>query len=1019
MDYSSIISKPKSFFGKQKVWMARGEDLTLFNAYRSNIQNLLRHSCIPESSHNLWIGLYRLGTMEDEAKTFVVVSCTDRSIRQLTRDLLSRCPIFQPGEALDRFKVISKATLPETACEPRQTMQNNGDSPFETRLLGKGDYKEPKTTVRICPSNTGDNYLCRQVQAFQKSEGGDIDSRCQTATAGPLLWLDGVTYQLTVAHVVDFKNKEIEDDSESPEDDVDDWDEEDDDDSVSDCSLDEAVATWNISARNNTTPETTNNESTDDDISDSISSGSVQEDIIQQDGGNIAARAKQTPINKEPSSIPIHLQSPAAMALSEQPVLEDFIVEEHSLPWNRLSITGCPISSEMDYLLIPTGFDLQKQAPKGAETVQISDTFDVQEKIDPCPIIIATAALGYIEGLVFPAASFLRSPGSKDFQTLFCIQSSETLPRGSSGSAVFDKGSGLLAGHIVLGCPGKSIWYMVPILKVLKDLEVHFCLKANCQIQIEPTATEEWGDSFDTLRHTQCRIPRSLDDPFELHFQNIHQQVASERSKKTQPALVGTSVSGTFISFQTVMPARLNQWKSQFSHQGNSPTSDRLLLDNFRDLRYTFLEPMICMLPGGPHGERRRTVGKYKRNVPQPQAWMLEIFEPFLKGTEALDGPGLLELLGRKNLLHGRPDSQTYIPQCLYIKNMNPSTAMALYKATSWRPMKGCRELFSTNASNEPSPVWHGNACFNITVNLPFLFITTQNELFKRSIAGGSDLRTRFGLSFLQIPSQSCDTHDEVIAFQTEKSYLLLATWSTIIIGRSERYWTSVCLDDRFGEQLTADDCSEDLETPLDRLEGQAANVKRTMSPRAYALKVLAIQLEKIATYHQQIISALKFNLNIFVKFRHIPQFYGSCVADFLSQKEKVNDLNADGLYHHDKWRSQFRHCASQVSHINSKLVTTVESFLLKELQASPDDTSGHALWEGFRQDPGAAESSLRIQKSLNMLRNTQSQLLSLNARINKAGLQHNSTEASKVQQLSLAASIGGTVALLFHVFGG
>ncbi|KAH7213109.1 hypothetical protein DER44DRAFT_770256 [Fusarium oxysporum] len=125
MDYSSILSKPKSFFGKQKVWMARGDDLALFNTYRTNIQNLLRHSYIPESSHNLWIGLYRVGTTEDEAKTFVVVSCSDRRIRNLTRDLLSSCPIFQPGEALDRFKVISKATLPETACKPEKTMQDD------------------------------------------------------------------------------------------------------------------------------------------------------------------------------------------------------------------------------------------------------------------------------------------------------------------------------------------------------------------------------------------------------------------------------------------------------------------------------------------------------------------------------------------------------------------------------------------------------------------------------------------------------------------------------------------------------------------------------------------------------------------------------------------------------------------------------------------------------------------------------------------------------------------------------
>ncbi|WKT40390.1 hypothetical protein QSH57_005196 [Fusarium oxysporum f. sp. vasinfectum] len=226
MDYSNILSKPKSFFGKQKVWMAHGEDLVLFNTYRPNIQNLLRHSCIPESCHSLWIGLYRIGTAEDEAKTFVVVSCSDRRIRKLRRDLLSSCPIFQPGEALDRFKVISKATLPETACEPQQTMQDESEMPSETGLLkmDKDDNlaTEGLKTIRTYPNMTGENHLCRYVEVSQWSEKGELLS--QRATAGPLLWLNGCSYQLTVAHVATFKNKKTADTIERNPHDWDDWD---------------------------------------------------------------------------------------------------------------------------------------------------------------------------------------------------------------------------------------------------------------------------------------------------------------------------------------------------------------------------------------------------------------------------------------------------------------------------------------------------------------------------------------------------------------------------------------------------------------------------------------------------------------------------------------------------------------------------------------------------------------------------------------------------------------------------
>ncbi|KAF4421749.1 hypothetical protein FACUT_10901 [Fusarium acutatum] len=455
MDYSSILSKPKSFFGKQKVWMARGEDLALFNTHRPNIQNLLRHSCIPESSHNLWIGLYRIGITEDEAKTFVVVSCTDRRIRKLTRDILNSCPIFQPGQALDRFKVISKATLPETACEPRQTMQNEQNLENEMGLQkgdeGKNIAKDEYKTIRISPSITGDSYLCRQVQARQVSGKGEV--RFQTATAGPLISLDGRTYQLTVAHVVNFQEKNIYNVTESTTDDWDDWDDESDDNTDSSCSVDEDVASWDISAGHNST--SASDVVSDDEVPESLSSNSALEVTTQQTESGTAI-AEATSPDEEPIDESVHPPSSPHLHLSERPVHEEFLIDHASsylgfAPGSE----NCQISTELDYLLIPISEDLQ---------AGVCQT-------DPRPIIIATASLGYMEGVVFPASSLLRPPGSRNFQTLYCIESGNSMPKGTSGSAVFDKRTGLLAGYIVLGCPEKNMWYMVPILDVLNDLE--------------------------------------------------------------------------------------------------------------------------------------------------------------------------------------------------------------------------------------------------------------------------------------------------------------------------------------------------------------------------------------------------------------------------------------------------------------------------------------------------------------------------------------------------------------------
>ncbi|KAF5668253.1 hypothetical protein FDENT_11869 [Fusarium denticulatum] len=993
MDYSSILSKPKSFFGKQKVWMARGEDLALFNTHRPNIQNLLRHSCIPESSHNLWIGLYRVGTTEDEAKTFVVVSCTDRRIRKLTRDILSSCPIFQPGQALDRFKVISKATLPETVCEPRPTMQDEQELEYgepgllrrdECKNIAKDEYK----TIRISPSITGDSYLCRQVQACQVSGKGEV--RFQTATAGPLISLDGRTYQLTVAHLVNFQEKDMNDATESTTDNWDDWDDESDDDTDSSCSVDEDVASWDISSDEDGAPAS---DVSDDEVPESLSSNSALE-VATQQNESVTAITEATSPDEETINTSVHPPSSPFFHLSERPVLEEFLIDHASSYLGFAPAPeNCRISKEMDYLLVPTAFDPQTQASKGAEIVQISEAFDITTQTDPRPVIIAAASLGYTGGLLFPAPSLLRSPGSNDFQALYCIESHNAMPKGTSGSAVFDKRTGFLAGHIVLGCPEKKICYMIPIVNVLNDLEVHFRLKAKCQIRLDAIAAERWVFSFDTPGVGQRRLHESsqglLDSTLTPKSEESHLRMFSDLRRGTRWGPVSITIPSILKEFLSEKPARSDQWRNQFGYNDSSPESDRRLFASFKDLRFTLLEPMAHILPGGPNEKRQVMAGKYRRDVPQAQAWMLEIFEPFIRGADALDRPGLLELLKRKDLLHDSDDSLTYTPQCLHIKNIDPSTAMTLYKPTSWRPIKGCRALFATNASYQPNPVidilqdvWQGSACFNITINLPFLVITTENELFKTFIAGRSAFRTPFDLSFLQIPAQSCDTHDEGMTFQTEKSYLFLTTWSTMIIGTSERYWTAVCLDDDFGERLTADDASQDKGISPGSSEGQTITVKKSMPPRAYALRVLAIRLDKVARHHRKITLVLDFNLNIFVRFQNLPQFYGSYVADFLSQEEKVNGPNTDELLKHDAWRSQFRRCVSNVSNFNSKVITTIESLLLTDLQVTPDGQSGRPLWQGFYQDPGASKSSLRIQMSLDMLRDVQNQLLSMHSRI-------------------------------------
>ncbi|KAF5975429.1 hypothetical protein FCOIX_7717 [Fusarium coicis] len=867
MDYSSILSKPKSFFGKQKVWMARGEDLALFNTHRPNFQNLLRHSCIPESSHNLWIGLYRVGTTEDEAKTFVVVSCTDRRIRRLTRDILSSCPIFQPGQALDRFKVISKASLPETASEPQQTMQDEQNSENEPGLWngdkGKNIARDEYKTIRISPSITGDSYLCRQLQARHISSKGEV--RYQTATAGPLINVDGRTYQLTVAHVVNFETKDIHDTIESTTEDWDDWDEESDDDVNSGCSVDEDAASWDISASRNSTPD-----ASDNGIPSSSSSNSAFEVTTQQEVSGAAMKEATSP-NEITIDKPVHPPSSTHPHLSEHPILEEFLID-HASPYLGFAprSENCQISMEMDYLLIPINADLQARActSKSAELIQMSETLDLQGKTEPRPVIIATASVGYVGGVIFPAPSLLRPPGSKDFQTLYCIESDSAMPKKTSGSAVFDRQTGLLAGYIVLGCPEKNIWYMALILDVLNDLEVRFHQRGKCQTRLDIDAATRLSDQSGFLNE----MPPGLLGTSQVcqGGSSILMKGEYDQSMVSKPFKMA-KLEDTFDKHMTSIskgsqresPTCFDHWKSQFGHDANAPERGFLLLAQFRELKAFFFQEMAPLLPDSVKVSGIKSaaieVGSHKRKGGlQPTAWMLDISKPFNKG-KALNRRDLSETLRQQNLSPGCPDDTNDKLTCLYVKNPDPTAIIALLETTSL-PMKGFQEILYNSIVTQPRAIidlheytWHESHCFLLSFTLPYFTTSNRKGSDTRSAFAGTAFQSKSDLSSLKTEDRLGVTQDEISDSHTDKDHPYTSTCTVMITGVSDRYWTAVCLDDDFFDIEERPEMSEDIILVSSSSEHQTVEVKRPTPPRAYALQALAWHLERISEYHARV----------------------------------------------------------------------------------------------------------------------------------------------------------------------
>lgn len=485
MDYAKILSIPIAIFREEPLWMAEGDDIALYEANKSTIKNLLGRSGIPESNQGLWIGVYRIGKKQDQARPVIVVSCLDPKLRKRVKCSIKSCCMFQKGGVFAHFTVLGKATPPEPPCEPQLTMagdaQANGRGVClpsipcidqKSHSMGQ-EIAQSQVFLHIFGSHTGDSYLCRPIQARRGLQ-------TQSTTAGPLLFWDGNSYQLTVEHVVDFDRRRSRPTWEHTNDD---WDDEDDDDDVNEAGgygyVEDMVPS-------------------DFGAVLTISEGSLSSrDVgIGLYGSSSSSSAQELEGNTlwwsptEPALTP-HPQSHSGPGKVHHVAVEDHSSSSQIGP--NSSPTRCYISAKTDYLLFPIHASPNPElyTTRGAERVQLSDIFDVHRQTRARPVIIATASLGYVRGIIFPASTLLQKPGSHDFQTLFCIESVLPMPKGTSGSAVFDAQTGLLAGYLVLGCPGKRTCYMVPMCDVLAELNMLCSSSVQCQVRLDVSAIVE------------------------------------------------------------------------------------------------------------------------------------------------------------------------------------------------------------------------------------------------------------------------------------------------------------------------------------------------------------------------------------------------------------------------------------------------------------------------------------------------------------------------------------------------
>ncbi|RSL44117.1 hypothetical protein CEP54_014822 [Fusarium duplospermum] len=867
------------------------------------------------------------------------------------------------------------ACLPSIPCidqDPYAEDQGNAQSQVVLHLFG---------------SHTGDNYLCRPIQARRGLQR-------QSATAGPLLLLDGTTYQLTVEHVVDFDRHKSGPTWEHTNDD---WDDDDDDDTRGFGHVEDMVPSDFGTVRTMSEGSLSSQDS-EIDTSSSSSSSSVRE---------LEGNTSWSPVEPASTSRPQSFLEPRTVGhIAVKDFSSSSQIELSSSP------TRCHISKKLDYLLFPIHVspDPELCTTRGAEMVQPSDVFDVYGQAKVRPAIITTASLGYVRGIISPASTLLQKPGSRSFQTLFCIESAFPMPKGTSGSAVFDAQTGLLAGYLVLGCPGKCTCYMVPMCDVLAELNTLSSSAFQCQVRLDVSAIVEVYPERSTIarfsfhagghsrsvplpsialreeaiKHNNqpvlgdppAYLPGVFPNPTDHDEKHVKRKKSPRNPRKFKPnnryAIRVTSATLEWVR----EPA--DEWKERFGRTTKlwCSSENRPFIHNVwetmpepSELIQTFCYPSIIT------ARSERVVSRIERfcegassaldrfipdptfgGAQEPRAWVSDRNQ----APEGLSSPQ--RAYGKRFPDHTNDKTVGHCRR-IYIDNPNGSSVLALMRTAPSSQVEGFRQLFADYITPTPEPKiilresdwWMG--CFVFSFNLPFFGIQSQEDLGNISSNGKRQFRCCRNLSFLNLNRGTSESPRNDESTFPYPAFLHEAVWSFMVTGKSDRYWTAVFFDeDLFDEDPRLDEDLLETYEDLDPIILQAATKSMTTSPRSYALAALETALYRIVEHHA----------NIQDWFRAGFELQVSAIRQDSPTETSPEDIQ--------KWMGKFRDALEHVINRNSSLILKLDQFLSEDVMFGPDALPRGILWRNLQSDADSLRSLLRIKQYRNKLGDIESE---------------------------------------------
>lgn len=395
------------------------------------------------------IELYMIGKSKQTARPTIWIACADKATRKNIRKNIEK--LMRRDGFLERNPGFKVADAPR--CPDRQEIVKTGGS---------------------------DKSLSHFIGQQLYVEAGDGKRRL--ATGGPVVWIQGNPYQLTVAHF-------LKDDLDlvvipgAIHDRL----------SLDECSFD---------GDSDDSVERDPDGSKDETLSDG---SRTPEDLLSIDSDEESSEKAQgssesNSVKKElPPIVPStshSVEEGDKLASNPAPPAPATITPRNSptkiyVSWQTTPLAGPFLSSEdgahpsLDYALIPITEQRSWEERNWGGWGNRGLRLPTPEDWETNPSVAAWTPHGAVQGELSATAAYMRTPGGKEFQEVFSIFLHSDLDHGDCGAAVVDLLSGVFYGHIIAGTPGMRRGYITPSTQIFDDIRA----RLGCEVSLTPTAT--------------------------------------------------------------------------------------------------------------------------------------------------------------------------------------------------------------------------------------------------------------------------------------------------------------------------------------------------------------------------------------------------------------------------------------------------------------------------------------------------------------------------------------------------